>query len=485
MKHAGFVALAVTLVSARAPAASVHDDQAAALLWRIAGASSAAERTKAAAELTALSPMPVEALNKFLQRERKSTDAARRAVLESIGADVPDAKGKFSTPRRQTDQEEKANDEFDWYPKLAGQSGEAAGEVVADIAAIRALAASETSAGGEAILRFTFSDAGIAYRDECGRYLRKMSPWSLPALIRASEASDSSLNRYATYQLERLDREDPNKAIRYAGDEGLTIEIILTLARSGYRTGIYPVMGLLDDVNPRLRKAAREAWLEYVGGKPPRPAPRQRLQLPGGRMTPKPVALWMNHRELADIELRRVLEALTGKPPAEGATLKAMTEDLFAFYDKRRDGQLGKTIDAALAHAKKGELAEATRLCDQVLAQQPDHPRRDEMASVYFDHAEALAEKQKWNDASMQFSRAAALDPESQRGKQALAKRHYAHGKALESEGHDASAEFARAREAGAAVEGSGEGRWMLFVGGGIGLLGLVLAGIGFAIRRR
>lgn len=485
MKAAAAVLIVAAVIAAPAHAAALHEDEAVGLLGRITRASVAAERIKAAEELAALSPMPVDALKKFLARERASTDDERRAVLESIGADVPDDKGKFSTPKRQTDEQEKRNDDFDWLPKLASQSGDAAGEVVADVAAIRALAASKTSAGGQIIIDFTFSPTGIAYRDECGRYLRKMAPWSLPALIRASEARDSSVNRYATYQLERLDREDANKALHYAGDEGLTIEILRALSESGYRTGVYPVLNMVDDVNPRLRKAARDAWLEYVSGRPPKPSPRQRIQQPGGKLSPHPVALWWNHRELADIELRRLLEKLTGKAPAENATLADMTKEVFAFYDSRRDKELGKTIDAALDKAKAKQLDAAAKLCDQVLAQRPDHPRKDEMAGVYFEYGESLSSKQKFDEASLQFARAAALDPDSQRGKQALAKQHHSHGKALEAEGHDASAEFARARDVKVESEGGGGGKWMLFAGAAGGAVGLLLIVLGFALRRR
>ncbi len=477
---------AILVLTMGAPArANPNDQPARELLAKLAAAGSAKEIEASATELAELSPMPVAVLAESLGRQRSSTPEARRAVLKAIGADVPNEAGKFETPRRQTAQEQQKNDEFDWLAALA-RSGDAPGraDAIVDVAAIRALAASRDPAGGDAILRFAFEEAGVSYRDECGRYLRKMSPWSLPALIRGSEARDASLARYATYQLERLDREDPNKAVRYAGSEELTIAILKAFSDAQYREAVYPVLKMLDDVNPRIREAARATWQEFVSGKEPRPSPRKKIQMPGGKLSDKPVPLWFNHRELADIEIRRVLEQLTGKPPAQTATLAEMTKELFAYYDDQRDKQLGTRIDAALAKAKSGELEQAAGQLDQILAQRPDHPRRGEMAQVYFELAEALERKAAWADASIAYAKAEAMDPDGPNAKPALAKHHYTRGKALEADGHDASAEFARARDVEIA-NGAGQQRWMLYAGAGGGLAGLLLLVIGLVLRRR
>jgi tetratricopeptide (TPR) repeat protein len=485
MKRALIIGL--VLVLCRAAFAAPNEDEASGLLDALAAARTAGERTAAVESLLALSPMPVDFLTKFLARERKTSTAARRSELAAINAAIPNKKGKFSTPRRQTQEQKDKADEFDWLAELVKREhSEALGEAMADVAAIRALAASETTAAGTTILEFGFSEEGLSYRDECGRYLRKMSPWSLPALIVGSESRQSDVDRYATYQLEVLDRQDPNKAIKYTANEDLKIEIIKTMAESQYRTGVYPILKLLDDVSPRLRRAAREAWLEYAVGKEPRPSPRRRIQEPGGKMSKNRVPLWFNHRELADIEIRRVLEEINGKAPPEASTLKGMTEELFGYYDDRRNKQLDDMVSDALGKASAGSLLEGAELLDRVLAQNPDHPRRKEMAKVFFDYAKSLEKEQKWREASMAFAKAHAMSPEGERARQALAQHHYARGKAVEAEGGNASAEFARARDVDAGVGGAGGGRrWMLYAGMGGGAAGLLLFAIGLAIRRR
>ena len=83
------------------------------------------------------------------------------------------------------------------------------GEVVADDAAIRALAKTNDIHGAAVLFTTAFGDDTIIYRDEIGRYLRKMEPYSIPALIVESQNKNYDKKRYANYQLERLDRQEP------------------------------------------------------------------------------------------------------------------------------------------------------------------------------------------------------------------------------------------------------------------------------------
>ena len=85
------------------------DPKVAALFDAVAAARDAAGRKAAVAAILALDPMPVADVVGVLGRGRTSTDAERRTVLAARGFEVPDAKGKFSSPGRQTDAQEKAN----------------------------------------------------------------------------------------------------------------------------------------------------------------------------------------------------------------------------------------------------------------------------------------------------------------------------------------------------------------------------------------
>ena len=117
-------ALAVVLAVAPLwwPAAAAAETAAArspaSLLEVIEGDGSAAERKAAIDELIGHPTVTVKALRAFAEREHASTADQRRAVLRKIGAAVPDKKGKFKNPKRQKASEKKANDQFDWMPKL-------------------------------------------------------------------------------------------------------------------------------------------------------------------------------------------------------------------------------------------------------------------------------------------------------------------------------------------------------------------------------
>jgi tetratricopeptide (TPR) repeat protein len=468
------------------------DPKVAALFDQLAAAKAADGRAKALEAIVALDPMPVADVAAVLNRKRTSTDAERRTVLKARGFEVPDEKGKFSSPGRQTDKQEKANDELDWMKPLVGlPAAPGLSDVLVDLAAIRALAASERSEGAAAILQFAFTTDGITYRDECGRFLRRMSPWSLPALIIGAESrrSDRSLARYAKYQLERLDRENPRKALNDAATDDLKIEILKAFADSQYREAVFAVLDAVDETSPPVRKAAREAWMEYATGRAPRPPPKQKLMLPGGKQSEKPVPLWLDHRELADISIRRRLEQLTGKPPEKSAKLAEMSKQLFDIYDQKLGKKLDEELDAGLGEAKEGKVAEAAARFDRILVQSPSHPRRGEMADAYLRHGEALEKAGTLREAAAAFGKAHAVAPEGPLAGKALAQHHRARGHALQKEGKDGAAELARASEIAATVasDGGADGdrSWMLYAGVGAAVGGLLLLGLGLAWRRR
>jgi hypothetical protein len=469
------------------------------ILDRLAAATSAEERRKAVDELTALTPTPIPELAAFLDRTRASAEADRRRLLAEKGYDVPDDKGKFSSPGRQTDKEEKTNDQLDWLTPLYDMpASPALTDIILDLAVMRALAASKSSKGAAAIIHLAFEADGVAYRDECGRFLRRMSPWSLPALIRAAESpsgrnADKSRARYARYQLERLDRESPRKALNDAPTDALQVEILHTFADSQYREAVFVVLDTVDHVSPKVRQAAREAWMEYATGRDPRPAPKQKLQLPGGKLSEEEVPLWLNHRELADIAIRRRLEELTGKKPPAKATLADLSKQIFAVHDRRRAERLDKEMAAGLEQAGKGDLAAAGARFDAILVQVPDYARRGEMASTYLALGDQLEKASKWREAATAFGKAHAVAPAGPSAEEALSRHHRARGQGLAAEGKKevAAAEMARATEIDRAVDrrveqaGRGDRSWMLVTGIAVGLAGVLLLGMGLAWRRR
>jgi hypothetical protein len=180
---------AADVVAPAAGAAGRDADDARALLATLSTSTSKDERVAAAAKLAELGPHVVDVLAEFLKRKHESTPEQRRTLLRSIKASVPDKSGNFQSPGHEKAAKVRADDKFDWLAELVGLPPQAGlGDTIADDAAIRALAASRQIAAATVILDVAFAADTMVYRDECGRYLRQMSPYSVPALILASQS---------------------------------------------------------------------------------------------------------------------------------------------------------------------------------------------------------------------------------------------------------------------------------------------------------
>jgi tetratricopeptide (TPR) repeat protein len=238
----------------------------------------------------------------------------------------------------------------------------------------------------------------------------------------------------------------------------------------------------------------------------------KKLQLPGGKLTKKEKPLYLTYRELADNELRKYSNELLGTDypivdptlddSDEGKVVKkvpkidlsAVTKELFDFYDKQRAEQEGKQWAEAEAKAKAGDLAGATTMLDRLLAANPDHGAKAQMALVYLDFAKQLEKASKWGEAAAAYSKAHGLSPQGPNATDALAAHHYMLGKALEAQGKDGGPSYrkaialkpnyAPAKEAAVRTSGGKKPTWMM-IGA---VIAIILAGGLFAAamaRRR
>jgi hypothetical protein len=486
------------------------DAKAVAILEKIAAGPDAAARKAAIAELAQIAPRAIDAIGAWLVRPTRAELAERRAVLTEIKASVPDKSGRFSQPARQTGKEQKADDDLDWQAELLALDAAlpGLGDVIADDAAIRALAATSEIRAAQLIFDAAFNADAMIYRDECGRYLRKMEPVSIPPLTQESLAKDYDRKRYATFQLERLDRQEPGKALDAAlGDEALTIAVLDAFRRTHHREAVHAVWRRIDDDSPRIRTAARAAWMAYITGPPPPPAPVAKLNLPGGKKTKKAKPLWLTYRELADNELRKAANELLHEDyPLEDPTLEdeeegherksktvkvdleELTGRLFAYYDGERGKRNATEWAAAKARFDAGDLAAATQLVDRMLAADPnrgEHRERVEMAKLYLAWGKQLEAKQKWTEAAAAYSKAHGVDPKGATAQDALAAHHFTLGKALEAQGKDGGPDFRRAvalkpdyapaRTAAREVASAGRPSWMLYAAAGAALAAMLL----------
>ncbi|MGE0872885.1 MAG: hypothetical protein AB7P03_30295, partial [Kofleriaceae bacterium] len=409
-------------------------------------------------------PTAIEAIGEWLVRPHATDVEVRRAVLAAIEASVPDKDGRFAAPRRQTAKEKQANDDLDWLPKLLAldPAMPGVGETTADVAAIRALEATMQWRAAKYIFDAAFVDSTMIYRDECGRYLRKMHPASIPALTRESQSRSADRKRYATFQLERLDRQDALKALQAtAANEPLQIALLQAIRQTRLREAVHAVWTVVNADSPRVREAARAAWMDYVTIKPPPPR-KEKLFLPGGKLTKEEKQLWMTYRDLADNELRTAANELLGEdyPPIEDPSLDdkerkwkktvkidlvEVTKRLFEYFDTERAKKDAAEWAAANAKVVAGDIPGAIAMLDRLLAANPERSERAAIATVYFQWGKQLEAKQQWADAAAAYSKAHGLDPKGPNAVDALAAHHHTLGKSLEAQGKDGGPDFRKA----------------------------------------
>lgn len=167
-----------------------------------------------------------------------------------------------------------------------------------------------------------------------------------------------------------------------------------------------------------------KAWMAYVTGPTPAPAPKKKLQLPGGKFKEKKeTPLWLTHRELAENELRVASDELLSEPIEEKTKvdLGALSNKIFAHLDQKREQKQRGQWASARVLAEKGDLDGAVAALDRVLADDPDHPDNMAMAKIYLDHAKAHEAKNDWAVAASSYSAAAGLDTKSAEAKTVMA----------------------------------------------------------------
>lgn len=449
----------------------------------------------------------VDALIARLKAPMKSTDEARRGVLAKIGAEVPRTDGSFAQPPRPT--KDVVPKDKDWLAELSALPDEGTGvapdqatvDVKEIVTVIRALAASQETRAADAIYDFAFAPDGIAFRDECGRYLRKMSPYSLATLLRASQVDNQkkvrpAYARYASYQLDRLDKARPAAVLSSAPNDAVEVEMLHAIRDGKHPDGVQPVLERCDSNTTAIRKAARDAWMAYVTGPPPPPAPKKKRKLPGGKMSDEELPLWLTYRELAVQELNARLIA-EGLEIPKKAKAEKLTQILFEFYDKRRAGMWDADMAEAATLAGQSKWPEVAARYDRILAADPLYVRRHEMAPAYLELGKLRKAEGAWGAAADAFDRALSVDPGGAHAAQADAEMHFARAQLATEQGHAAAAddELARAlvsdpdhegaKTAAAARPAPARRTWLLFAGLGTGVAALALLGFALLQRRK
>ena len=372
-------------------------------------------------------PDACPALAKRLRAPHKSTVADLRQLLDRIGAEVPNDMGQFlprpppPVPRRKKGEPPPPPPrEIDWLTDLAAAEVppevEAARlEAVDLVATVRALAATrrydKDCPAAKHLLDFAFEDLGGVFRDEVGRQVRKMEAYALPPLIRLAMGTGKVAKgerRYANYQLDRMDRQRPETVMAQVHDDPVRAEVLLAWGETRPSSAVHVVLGEIDASSPRVRRAARWAWMQYVTRKPPEP-PKRRLKLTGGKQSDKEQELYLTYRELADLEIRRQWPALMGEPADPQKSLEDLSAEVFVRKDAERTARWDALFAKAEDQRTRGDFAGAVALYGWILAQDPFYGRRGEMVLGYLRLGQQLAAAGRFAEAGGWLRQAAAL----------------------------------------------------------------------------
>ncbi|HEY2748924.1 MAG TPA: hypothetical protein VGL86_30090 [Polyangia bacterium] len=283
-------------------------------------------------------------------------------------------------------------------PPSRAEMEAARAEAIETVTLMRAIAATRRLDAVDPIFKLAFQYDGV-FRDECGRAIRSMDSYAVPRLIElvhepnAGKVNLAKQRRYAAYQLDRMDRQRPQKAISTAPDDRVRAEIVHAYGDTRALDAVEAILGQVDSPSHRVRREARWAWLRYVTGKAPPPAPKRKRKLPGGKEEAEEKPDYLTYREIATLALGKELAAINNAPPDPNATAKEMTDELFDYYDKKRAAEWDGAFAAAKTKEERGDLRGATDDYGWILAHDPNYARRAEMAHAFARYADSVKDQ--------------------------------------------------------------------------------------------
>jgi len=265
-------------------------------------------------------------------------------VLDVIGGDVPNRYGHFARHwKRDHGYQVKLSE--DWFEdllalplgKVAHATRSIYRDLVLTVALMHATAgiardagdAVVTAAAVDTLLDLAYAKDGV-YRDEVGRAIVSIGTPALPRLIRRSKLPTHSSRRqddvavkqakFAAFNLDVMDRMQPARAIEAArGRPDLLADILAAYGDAKLGEASTYLLEHFDAPSPRVRQAARDAFLSFVTGPPPK-VHATTVRTLGGGTTRR--AGHLTYRGLATLAIRERLEAtapalLEREPPCE------------------------------------------------------------------------------------------------------------------------------------------------------------------------
>lgn len=335
-------------------------------------------------------------------------------------------------------------------PPTVAELTEARSEALEVVALMRAIAASKRLDAVDPIFNMAFELEGV-FRDECGKQIRAMESFAVPALIRLMHQKGTKdkptfkQRRYASYQLDRMDRARPQKAIGAAPDDRVKASIVHAYGEERALEAVDAILEQVDATSHRVRKEARWAWLRYVTGPAPPPAPKRKRKLAGGKEETKEKADYLTYREIAQLALQKKLTEINGVSPDPKRPAKDLTDELFAHYDKQRAALWDQQFEEGRKKEQANDVKGAVEIYGWILSFDPNYARRSEMATAYARFGDQLHAEGKTAQALGWYRQAVDLDPEGTQASYAGARVAMLDGEQALALGHGDPALFRRA----------------------------------------
>ena len=365
-----------------------------------------------ARRIAAASPELWPQIREAMLADRKAPKGDYRSLLAAIGGDVPNRYGHFARAWKKAHGYDVKLSQ-DWFEDLLALPRSKISPVLLEVyrdcvlqtALLRAaghigVRSDRTQAVIEALLDAAYIHQGT-FRDEVGRAIQSVGDEAIPHLLVASvlpqkarkDDLDTKRAEYARYNLDRMDRLHPRRAVQAVREDPRLLAAVLQgYGASKMGEAAELLLEYVDDRTPAVRTAARQAFLAYVLGPAPKAKSRQVRLLGGGTGRAR---AYLTYRQRADQAIRDTLARqapLLLEPQCEllrenGTTdedceraPQRHTESYFDWLDLQRALQQKAKVDAALAAA---DPVEGTQMLDRLLAEDP-HPVEAERIAEFF-----------------------------------------------------------------------------------------------------
>jgi len=190
--------------------------------------------------------------------------------------------------------------------------------------------------------------------------LEALGDRAVPALIETRRHKAVKIAKWAERELDSLGKAIPSEAVQVTDLQVLS-DVLRAFGRVRDPDAARIVVSFSNSERAQVREASRQA-IAMLGE----------------------VGAW---------QLRDTYETVVGKKPARDWNWERTARELFGQFDRLRSAEVSKLYEAGAAAREHGDLEGMRKAFDQVLARNPDYPKRADLAQAYLDYAKQAAPK--------------------------------------------------------------------------------------------